>query len=286
MAALRAWSPTSGYPFASLLVICRISHLLSRCLAGISLGACLAFSAPLTATELLLEAAKNNKPEEAARLLTLGADPNERGQERATPLHWASFHGNESMAKGLIAAGAKVDTRLANGSTPLHLAAYKGNTSVVRLLLEYGADASASNNEGITPLDWARRNGHQDTEAVLTGGRTLANPTASEPPSPRIAPEPAPTSDVARQQSRPGGHRIQLAAVSSEERARRAIAIYRERFADILREVELTVDTTNGPDGPLYRVQSGPVTSTRAKTLCDQFGRRNQPCLIRSIIQR
>jgi hypothetical protein len=259
--------------------------LLPKCLAWIYLGACLAFSAPLTANELL-DAAKNNNQEQVAHLLTMGADPNERGRQRETPLHWTCFHGNESMAIGLIEAGAKVDTKLANGSTPLHLAAYKGHTAVVRLLLEHGADVSASNREGTTPLDWARRNGRQETADLLAGGGAKVNLTAVEPSRARWTAEAAQTEDLAGKPSVPRDYRIQLVAVSSEERARKAIAAYNKRFAEILKEEALMIDTTDGPNGSLYRVQSGPVTPTRAKALCDQLGRWNQPCLIRAVMRR
>lgn len=236
----------------------------------------------LSAAELL-EAARNNDPARVARLVASGADVNERDRQRATPLHWMAFHGNESAVKALIGAGARVDATLANGSTPLHLAAYKGHAAVVRVLLASGADADARNRDGITPTDWARRNRHPAIVALLDGdgGQTAGPVPAAAPPSPRPEVENTTPQPKASTQG-PGGYRVQLVAVSSETRAEKAADTYQGRFADLLQGQTLLIEAVEGPTRPMYRVQSGPIPSARARAICEELKRREQACLIRA----
>ena len=80
--------------------------------------------------------------------------------------------------------------------------------------------------------------------------------------------------------------RIQLVAVSSEERARLALVAYRDRFADILTEAYLRVDKANGSTGPVYRVQYGPLSFAKAQMLCAELKQREQPCLVKAAMTR
>ena len=59
----------------------------------------------------------------------------QRGLHGDTALHWAAFHGRETIIAQLIASGADVDAAVDNGSTPFHQAAYRGHTGVVELLI-------------------------------------------------------------------------------------------------------------------------------------------------------
>ena len=250
--------------------------------AWIFLIACPLWVPPVSATELV-NAARNNDPVLVARLIDADADVNERGPQRATPLHWMAFHGNDAMVRGLIEAGARVDATLANGSTPLHLAAYTGHAAVVRVLLASGADPDARNRDGITPLDWARRNRHPAVVALLAtdGGQTAGPVNTAAASTPRTDRE-ARAAEPRTSPAGPGRYRVQLVAVSSEARAQKAVAGYRRRFADVLQDASLLIDTVGDPDRSLYRVQSGPLSSGRASAICAELKRRDQACLVRA----
>ena len=53
-------------------------------------------------------------------MLEAGWPVDVRGQQNATPLHWAAFHGNAAMVRALLARGAPTDVRGdAHNATPL-----------------------------------------------------------------------------------------------------------------------------------------------------------------------
>jgi hypothetical protein len=87
-------------------------------------------------------------------LIKLGADPNVRSVEGATPI----MNAVQSQLIGhmdlLIAAGADVNALDDRGFTALHRAAEIGHTGIVEYLLEKGADANVE-AEGHTPLSLA-----------------------------------------------------------------------------------------------------------------------------------
>ena len=53
------------------------------------------------------------------------------------------------------------------GSTPLHYAAWKGETSIANLLLQVNASPTAVDNGGDTPAQRAKQHGYNDLAAVL-----------------------------------------------------------------------------------------------------------------------
>ncbi len=96
----------------------------------------------------LHEAAANENPAIAARLLEAGANVNASGAGGRTPLHVAAAeNANPAVATVLLAAGADVHARRAGGRTPLHEAAAHGTAAVVAVLLAAGADAGAWGRE-------------------------------------------------------------------------------------------------------------------------------------------
>jgi len=223
----------------------------------------------------LVNAARVNNQVELRELLAGGANVDVRAQQGATALHWAAFNGNAELVHVLLKAGASVGATLENGSTPLHLAAFEGHTEVVRLLLRHGANASARNQDGITPIAWARSEQHQETlEALIAGGKPDGR-------KPKAAKKSLPSGSRA-QASRGGSFRIQLVAVSSEERARQAINDYRQRFGDILQDLPLLAEPVDVAQRRLYRVQSGVLPKARAKALCDSLKERSQACVLRA----
>lgn len=228
----------------------------------------------------MLDAAKNNAMTAVAASIVSGADVNEQGSQGDAPIHWAAFNGNSELVRSLLKAGADVNDQLDNGNTPLHLAAYKAHAAVIRVLLDNGADGTLRNRDGKTPLDLARRAEDQAAIDLLAGFSPRSQaPTAPSQPSrakPLIAGQTPPQADS------PETFRIQLVAVSSEERAQRALSDYGDRFADLLTREHLHVDKADRSTGPVYRVQYGPLSFTNAQALCAELKRREQPCLIKA----
>ena len=96
----------------------------------------------------LHEAAANDNPAIAARLLAAGADVNARATGGRTPLHVAAAeNANPAVAEVLLEAAADVNAKRSGGRTPLHEAAAHGNAAVVATLLAAGADAGARGRE-------------------------------------------------------------------------------------------------------------------------------------------
>ena len=100
-------------------------------------------------------------------LLDHGADVDAEDDNRSTPLHVISKHGNVKAARLLLEHGARVDARDNDQSTPLHLASRNGNVEAVRLLLERGADVHALNDKRSTPLHFASQSGNVEAVRLL-----------------------------------------------------------------------------------------------------------------------
>jgi ankyrin repeat protein len=104
-----------------------------------------------------------------------------------TPLHLASFFGQEDAARILIERGAEANLVARHESihvTPLHSAAAGGHPGIVKLLLEHGADPNAAQDGGFTPLHSAAANDDRESvEALLEAGAdpSLANDEGKTP---------------------------------------------------------------------------------------------------------
>src|SRR4029079_14239513 len=73
----------------------------------------------------IADAARNNRTTGVRLMLEAGWPSDARGQENATPLHWAGFHGNAEMARILLAHNAPIDVKEnQHDGTPLHWAIY------------------------------------------------------------------------------------------------------------------------------------------------------------------
>jgi ankyrin repeat protein len=98
-----------------------------------------------------------------------------------TPLHLASFFGQEDAAQLLVERGAEIDVVARNETlqvAPLHSAAAGAHPSIVRLLVERGADVNARQGGGFTPLHSAAQNDDRESvETLLEAGAdpSLAN---------------------------------------------------------------------------------------------------------------
>lgn len=98
------------------------------------------------------------------------------------------------------------------------------------------------------------------------------------PPAPEAKPEPkapAPTAAAS------GGWKIQLAAVSSAERARSEWDRIKSRNSELLGALDLNVQSVQLDRGTFYRIQAGPLgTRAAASDLCAQLKTRSQDCLV------
>jgi len=114
-------------------------------------------SAPLAASDfgehervLIAHAARNNRTEAVRLMLACGLPVDARGQHQATPLHWASFHGNAEMARAILRFAPPLEATDADfKATPLGWAIHGSEhgwysrsgdyAATVMLLLQAGA---------------------------------------------------------------------------------------------------------------------------------------------------
>lgn len=78
--------------------------------------------------------------ETLSELLKLGANPNVRSREGATPIMNAVQSENIEQLKILLEAGADINAQDNRGFTSLHRAAEMGKSEIVKYLLQHGAD--------------------------------------------------------------------------------------------------------------------------------------------------
>jgi peptidoglycan/LPS O-acetylase OafA/YrhL len=85
------------------------------------------------------------------RLAEPGAIARKDASYAATPLAWATMHGDPAIVAAVLDAGADANERDRGGNTALHAAAYFGRDAAGRLLVERGADPRAQNVVGRLP---------------------------------------------------------------------------------------------------------------------------------------
>jgi ankyrin repeat protein len=99
---------------------------------------------------LVAHAARNNRGEAVRLMLECGLPVDAKGQHRATPLHWAAFHGNAEMARAILNFAPPLEATDADFSgTPLGWAIHGSEhgwfsgsgdyAATVTLLLQAGA---------------------------------------------------------------------------------------------------------------------------------------------------
>jgi hypothetical protein len=131
----------------------------------------------------------------AKALLDAGADPNFRGHQGNSPLHYATERGNLKTVRLLLAHRARVDLVDDWGNTPLARAAVYGHLDIGRALLDAHADPNHRAKDGSAPLDEARANGNTEfVELLLSHGATetevsakTGHPVSLEDPPVRLA---------------------------------------------------------------------------------------------------
>ena len=106
-------------------------------------------------TDSLLGAVRFSDLAEVKRLvIDCGIEPNVRGVDGATLLHYAAEYGSPKIVEFLLERGADPNVQYNSGWTPLHYAAKNCRVGVVRVLLDHGADLTIRDNKGKTPLDY------------------------------------------------------------------------------------------------------------------------------------
>jgi len=119
--------------------------------------------------EALLAASRRIRPNEAVRLVELGAKPDVADVYGRQPLHLAASSDWGKLVKLLIAKGVRVDVMDKEGNQALHFAAANGYPDMVELLVDMGAKVEAANNDGFRPLHCAVVNGRRDVVKQLLG---------------------------------------------------------------------------------------------------------------------
>jgi ankyrin repeat protein len=156
-----------------------IAATLSACLL-LTLAACQSHH-PSTA---LTVAAERGDAAQVKRLITAGADVNEKDKAGYTALMWAARNGHTEVAGLLVEARADMNVRdcASAGWTPLMHAIHKNQNDLARLLIERGADVNAQAGDcrerkvegGKSALAYAAANDNAEiVKALLARG---ANP--------------------------------------------------------------------------------------------------------------
>ncbi|CAN7574893.1 ankyrin repeat domain-containing protein [Bosea sp. LjRoot90] len=105
------------------------------------------------------------------RLITAGADLEQRDGQRQTPLLLAVAGNHVAIAKALLAAGASPNAQAAKQDTPWLLAGASGRTEIIAAMLPLKPDLSLRNRYGGNALIPACERAHVETvKLLLTSG--------------------------------------------------------------------------------------------------------------------
>ncbi len=97
-------------------------------------------------------AARNNQGDAVRVFLQCGWPVDARGQHRATPLHWAAFHGNAAMTAAILHFDPPLDATDADfKSTPLGWATHGAEHGWYRATGDYAATSALLTAAGATP---------------------------------------------------------------------------------------------------------------------------------------
>jgi ankyrin repeat protein len=110
-------------------------------------------------------------------LLASNADVSAKDNNGWTPLRFAAFNGDESMAELLLAHKAEVDAKDNNGETTLLMTALVGTPKMAECLLANKADVNTRDAAGRTPLHYAALGGRPEMVQVLLAHGADVNAT-------------------------------------------------------------------------------------------------------------
>ena len=115
---------------------------------------------------LLMLAAKEGSPQVTAVLLNAGAKTYLSNAYADNALLLATFGGYEAIVDMLLARHASLEAN-ARGWTPLHYAAYAGQLSIAKKFLAWGTKVNAVTDNGLSALMLASMKGHMDVVRAL-----------------------------------------------------------------------------------------------------------------------
>jgi ankyrin repeat protein len=120
----------------------------------------------------------NNHFMVADYLIIKGIDKEIGDEHGNTPLHTATYNGQNKMLEFFLERSLPIDADNNFGESALHVPAQRGYGSTVSLLLKKGANIDQQENGGKTPLHKAVWEGHVDiVKTLLEAG---ANPNTAE----------------------------------------------------------------------------------------------------------
>ncbi len=131
------------------------------------------------------------------------------------------------------------------------------------------------------PSPVAARDAEDKVPAVATPPAQVAQ---SAEPAPELITRPAAEAPAAPEFVSVGNlmsaHRVQLAAVDSEESARRAWLRYQGLYQDVLGNLSLLVQQVEVNNRTYFRVQGGPLEADSAGRICQTIKSRGADCLV------
>ena len=131
------------------------------------------------------------------------------------------------------------------------------------------------------PSPVADRNAEEKVPAVSSPPSQVAQSAERAPELiTQPAAEAAPATGFVSVASLMSAHRVQLAAVDSEESARRAWLRYQGLYQDLLGDLSLLVQQVEVNNRTYYRVQGGPLQSDSAGRICQAIKSRGADCLV------
>lgn len=138
--------------------------------AAILAGVLLMAGASEAQTGLLEASARGDLPT-VNRLITAGADLEQRDGQRQTSLLLAVAGNHVAVAKALLAAGASPNAQASNQDTPWLLAGASGRTEIIAAMLPHKPDLTIRNRYGGNALIPACERAHVETaQLLLTSG--------------------------------------------------------------------------------------------------------------------
>ncbi len=111
------------------------------------------------------------------------------------------------------------------------------------------------------------------------GSAVVAAPKSATPaPTPKAAPKPVPA--AVPKPAATGGYRVQLGALSSEDKANKEWQRLKGKYASQLTGLAPSVVPVNAPAGKLYRLQASVADEARARATCAALAAVGQACVV------
>ena len=126
-----------------------------------------AINVPLAQADSFYEAMKREDIVAMSRYVDQLQDPNIRLNDGRTALMLAAKLSSREVVKKLLSAGAEINDRNSNGGTALMYSAIRGDSETLMLLLDHGADVNLTAKFGWTALMVAAAKGHAEIISIL-----------------------------------------------------------------------------------------------------------------------